>query len=116
LRDLHLFLIHFFRATHLVRHILEALLACLLGLAVVIGLAEHRSFADALYFTLITGLTVGYGDISPVTPLGRVASIAAALIGVISTGIYVAIATNAVSRALQAKIPREPTPNVNAPG
>ncbi len=109
LRDLHLFLIHFFRVTHLVRHILEALFACLLGIAVVIALAEHRSFGDAVYFTLITGLTVGYGDISPVTPVGRVASM-------ILTGIYVAISTNAVSRALQAKIPREANPNVNAPG
>lgn len=34
---------------------------------------EKMAFADALYFTLVTGLTIGYGDIAPVT-LGGVRS------------------------------------------
>ena len=32
--------------------------------------ASIRSFWDALWFSLITMTTVGYGDIAPVTPLG----------------------------------------------
>lgn len=31
-----------------------------------------RTFGDALYWAFITATTVGYGDISPVTPQGRV--------------------------------------------
>ena len=27
---------------------------------------------DAAYFTMVTVATVGYGDISPITPLGRI--------------------------------------------
>ncbi|MDO4989418.1 MAG: potassium channel family protein, partial [Eubacteriales bacterium] len=41
--------------------------------------ATIRSFGDALWFSLITMTTVGYGDLSPVTPAGRVLGIIFAL-------------------------------------
>lgn len=40
------------------------------------------SFFDVAWWWLVTSTTVGYGDISPVTPWGRVAGIIAILIGV----------------------------------
>jgi voltage-gated potassium channel len=103
MHDLRQFCFHFWVGVHLLRHILTGLIVVLLLLALVIWWAEHKSFGDAVYLTLITGLTVGYGDISPVTLVGRTASILAALVGVIVTGIYVAIATNAVSRCVKEK-------------
>jgi voltage-gated potassium channel len=103
MHDLRRFCFHFWVGVHLLRHILTGLIVALLLLALVIWWAEDRSFGDAVYLTLITGLTVGYGDISPVTLAGRTASILAALIGVIITGIYVAIATNAVSHCVNEK-------------
>lgn len=37
------------------------------------GVNPHiQSFADALYFSFITASTVGYGDVTPVTPEGKV--------------------------------------------
>ena len=33
---------------------------------------EGWSYLDALYFSLITLTTVGYGDFSPMTPLGKI--------------------------------------------
>lgn len=96
MQDLRRFCFHFWVGVHLLRHILTDLIVVLLLLALVIWWAEDSSFGDAVYLTLITGLTVGYGDISPVTLADRTASILAALVGVIVTGIYVANAANAV--------------------
>ena len=33
---------------------------------------EHRSIGDGLWWAIVTALTIGYGDLSPVTPLGRI--------------------------------------------
>ena len=39
--------------------------------ATLISLAEKWSLVDALWWSIVTLTTVGYGDISPVTPVGR---------------------------------------------
>ena len=41
--------------------------------------ATIRSFGDAIWFSLITMTTVGYGDLSPVTPAGRILGVIFAL-------------------------------------
>lgn len=38
---------------------------------------EHRSFVDSMWWGWVTGFTVGYGDIFPVTILGRVIAVLA---------------------------------------
>lgn len=102
MRDLILVAMNFARTARHVRHVLGGLVFILLCIAVIISIVEGHSFGDALYFTLITGLTVGYGDIAPVTPVGRLASVVAAFVGVILTGIYVGIATQAIAQTVKA--------------
>jgi voltage-gated potassium channel Kch len=46
----------------------------LLG-AAVFALAEAKSFSDGLWWATVTALTVGYGDLTPVTPVGRIAGV-----------------------------------------
>ena len=70
-------------------------------LTVIFAWAEDQTLGNAIYFTLVTGLTVGYGDITPVTPIGKAVSAAIAVVGVITAGIYVAIATRAVAMSLR---------------
>lgn len=37
------------------------------------GVNPHvKTFADAMYFAFVTASTVGYGDVTPVTPEGKV--------------------------------------------
>jgi hypothetical protein len=48
-----------------------------------------HSLFDLLYFSVITLATLGYGDISPVNPLARMAAILEALTGVLYTAILV---------------------------
>lgn len=36
---------------------------------------EHKSFLDALWWACVTGMTVGYGDMYPVTTGGRVVAV-----------------------------------------
>lgn len=39
------------------------------------SLSEHASFANAIWWSIVTATTVGYGDISPHTLLGRIVAV-----------------------------------------
>ncbi len=53
----------------------------------------HRSYAagdvDLLYYSFVTLMTVGYGDISPVTPTARSLTVLEALIGVVYMAVFI---------------------------
>ena len=101
MRDLLLFVNNFYVIARFVRHVFVFLCLLLMLLGLTLAWAEDWTLGDAAYFTLITGLTVGYGDMTPVTTLGRIASVASAIIGVGATGLYVAIASKAVATAIR---------------
>lgn len=75
-----------------------AVIVALLG-QVVARLESWPRF-DALYWSFITATTVGYGDIRPVRHSSRVLSVLIAFVGLIFTGIVVAIAVQAAASAL----------------
>ena len=54
-------------------------------------LLENLSFLDALYFTVVTITTVGYGDITPVTTGGKIFAMIVIIFGISS---FVSILTN----------------------
>ncbi len=58
------------------------------------------SFFDALYWALITIATVGYGDISPVTPEGRVVSMIIIVIGITMISFATSVIVSAFSEKL----------------
>jgi hypothetical protein len=58
-------------AIHVTWPVLSAILAIQLALGLLTGFVEGWSFGDAVYFTFITGLTIGYGDLVPRQAMAR---------------------------------------------
>lgn len=50
--------------------------------SVIISYTESMSFGDALWWSIVTCTTVGYGDISPSTTVGRVVAVILMLFGI----------------------------------
>jgi voltage-gated potassium channel len=65
------------------------------------SIVEGVSIGNSMYLSFITAFTIGYGDITPVTIIGRVLSVIIGLIGIIFTGLVVAIATRALVSTIQ---------------
>jgi len=66
-------------------------------------LVEHWSPLDALYFSVVTLATVGYGDLHPTTDLGKIFTIFFILGGV---GIIVAFASRVVNAMVNDRVVR----------
>ncbi|MCP5209357.1 MAG: two pore domain potassium channel family protein [Hahellaceae bacterium] len=79
------------------------------------GGIERWSRFDALYWSCITALTVGYGDIRPMGRKAKVLAVLIALVGMMFTGIFVAITVQAASRAFTKHIDPSILANLGVP-
>jgi hypothetical protein len=59
---------------------------------------ENRSLLDSFYFVVVTIATVGFGDIYPVTPAGKLLTIAIILVGV---GCFVGLAASTIDMMIE---------------
>ena len=92
---------HFFIIIGRLHAVFLALSALILGIAVVIRHLEKMPFGESLYFSFITGLTIGYGDIVPQTPGGRLVALLIGFVGILFTGLMVAVLVFAVRESLE---------------
>jgi len=65
----------------------------IIGGIIALMFEEGFSFLDAFYFIIVTIATVGYGDLHPVTPLGKMTVIIIILCGV---GVFIGLVANSI--------------------
>jgi voltage-gated potassium channel len=92
---------HFFHISWRVRSVILVLVALIVIGAMVITYVENMAFGNALYFSFVTGLTIGYGEIVAKTVLGRLVALMIGLIGIVFTGMVVAVAVRAVQKSFE---------------
>jgi voltage-gated potassium channel len=83
-----------------IRSLLLVFLALIVVNAAVIAHVEKMSFANALYFSFVTGLTLGYGDIIVSTLVGRLFAILTGFVGMLFTGLTIATAVYALQKSV----------------
>lgn len=66
-----------------------------------IGKKEGWSRSDTIYYSFITATTVGYGDFRPSHKVSKFIAIAIAFVGLLLTGIFVAIGVYAITVTFQ---------------
>lgn len=83
------------------------LLASLIGLVLVmmllgylVGKQEGWSRFDSFYWAFVTATTVGYGDFRPTKRKSRIIAIFIAVLGLLTTGIIIALGVHAATKAL----------------
>ena len=95
------FTAHFVHISWHVRSVIFALIVLIIIGATVIAFVERMPFGDSLYFSFVTGFTIGYGEIVPKTVLGRLVALLIGLIGIVFTGMVVAVAVRAVQKTFE---------------
>ena len=106
-----LFFRAFFQQTRILWPIFSGILVVMAGCGVIIGRIESWRLGEALYFTFVTGLTIGYGDITPEHFSSRLLALLIGLSGIVMTGLVAAVsvqalrATIAITRIESASIP-----------
>ena len=95
------FIRYFFKVSKALSGIYLLLISLIVGGGLVISITEKLPLAQSLYFAFITGLTIGYGDIVPKTYIGMVIAVLIGLVGILFTGINVAVAVHAIQKAAQ---------------
>lgn len=76
---------------------------------------EALDRTDALYFTVATFATVGYGDIAPVTTGARVATTAQIVVDLMAVGLIVKVVAGAAQIGLRRRHPPAPPREENRP-
>jgi len=76
--------------------VISSLLAIIIGLGLIVGRIEKWSLQDSFYFAFISGLTIGYGDLSPKTLMTRILAIIIGICGILLMGLVASIAVKAL--------------------
>jgi Ion channel len=94
-----LFVIALFHQFKVVWPILSGILLIMIGCGFLIGRIEDWPAYDGLYFTFVTGLTIGYGDLVPQHAISRLLAVAVGFASIVLTGLVAAMSVQALRAA-----------------
>lgn len=94
-----LFAKELFGQVRVVWPILSGIFLAMIGPGLVIGRIEGWRVSDALYFTFVTGLTIGYGDLTPRHVVSRFLALVIGFSGIVLTGLVAAVSVRALDMA-----------------
>jgi hypothetical protein len=77
--------------------ILSGIALTMIGSGLAIWRIEDWRLDEALYFTFVTGLTIGYGDCTPKHLSGRLLALAIGFSGIVLTGLIAAVTVKALN-------------------
>jgi hypothetical protein len=93
------FLSAFWKELRVVWPILSFLIVAQQVLGFLVGYIEGWSVGDATYFTFVTGLTIGYGDLVPMRLSTRLIAVVIGFSGILLTGLVAAVGVRALQEA-----------------
>jgi Ion channel len=91
-----MFFAELFRLVRVIWPILSGVLFAMVGPGLLIGHIEGWRILDALYFTFVTGLTIGYGDLAPRHVVSRLLAVMIGFAGIALTGLVAAVSVEAL--------------------
>lgn len=94
-----LFFTALFQQVRILWPVISGILVVMVGSGAVIGRIESWRVGETLYFTFVTGLTIGYGDLTPKHALARILALAIGFSGIVLTGLVAAVSVRALDAA-----------------
>ena len=98
------FLVALWQALLVVWPIVSGLVALQLLLGAFVSLLQGWPLGDALYFTFVTALTIGYGDLVPKGFLARLIAMVIGFTGILLTGLVAAVGVRALQLATDGSV------------
>jgi hypothetical protein len=90
---------HLWKHLQLVWPVVSGLIGFQLALGAVIGLLERWSVSETIYFTFVTALTIGYGDVAPKRISSRMIALAIGFSGILLTALVAALGVRSLQEA-----------------
>lgn len=94
-----IFFLALIRQVRVMWPILSGIILVMVASGITIGRIENWQLGESLYFTFVTGLTIGYGDFVPHTFTTRLLAFVIGIAGIILAGLVVAVSVQALRAA-----------------
>jgi len=94
----------FLKVSYYAKKIIASLIFLIIVFGIVISFVEHLDIWTGIYLGFISAFTVGFGDVTPYTPIGKfVCAFLLPITGMVLTGIVVSIALKSIEHLYSKK-------------